>query len=170
MALNNTDCKILLELLKNSRISDRQLAKKLGISQPTVTRRRAKLEKEGAISYIGRPDFLKMGFSIMAFNFTILNNEAEKLSMARSKKYLEKVASFLKDNPNIIFATSGRGMGMNRLSISLHKNYTDYVRYKEKLNQEWAKYAKENKTFIVSLDGDNIVKEFSFDSLMNLTK
>ena len=167
--MRNTDSRILLELLKNPRVSDREIAKKLRISQPTVTRRRAKMEKEGVVSYIGRPDFLKMGFSIMAFNFTILNNEAEKLSMARSKKYLEKVASFLKDNPNIIFASTGRGMGVNRLSISLHKNYTDYVRYKEKLNREWAEYVKENKTFIVSLDGDNIVKEFSFDSLMNLT-
>ena len=167
--MRDTDSRILLELLKNPRVSDRKLAKKLRISQPTVTRRRAKMEKEGIIAYIGRPDFLKMGFTIMAFNFTILNNEAEKLSMARSKKYLEKVASFLRDNPNIIFATTGRGMGVNRLSISLHKDYTDYVRYKEKLNREWAKYVKENKTFIVSLDGDNIVKEFSFDSLMNLT-
>jgi len=38
------DYKILFELTKNSKISDRKLAKKVGVSQPTITRRRAKLE------------------------------------------------------------------------------------------------------------------------------
>lgn len=39
------DSKLLYELMKNSRRSDRELAKVLGISQPTVSRRRIALEK-----------------------------------------------------------------------------------------------------------------------------
>jgi DNA-binding Lrp family transcriptional regulator len=44
--LKDVDLKILSELMKNSKASDRQLAKKIGVSQPTVTRRRARLERE----------------------------------------------------------------------------------------------------------------------------
>ena len=38
---------LLLELLKDSKRSDRELAKILGVSQPTITRLRHKLEKNG---------------------------------------------------------------------------------------------------------------------------
>ncbi|NIO38282.1 winged helix-turn-helix transcriptional regulator, partial [Candidatus Bathyarchaeota archaeon] len=40
---------LLRELLKNSKRSDRELAKILGVSQPTVTRTRNRLEKNGMI-------------------------------------------------------------------------------------------------------------------------
>lgn len=166
--MRDTDSRILLELIRNPRASDREIAKKLRISQPTVSRRRVKLEKDGFLTYMGRPDFLKMGFTIMAFNFIQLNNEAERMSMTRSKSYMEKVASFLKKYHNIIFATTGRGLGMRRLSISLHKSYTDYVKFITTLDQEWAKFLEKRETFIVSLDGDNIVRNFSFEGLARL--
>jgi len=41
--------KLLSELIKGSSRSDRELARVIGTSQPTVTRARAKLEKEGFI-------------------------------------------------------------------------------------------------------------------------
>jgi DNA-binding Lrp family transcriptional regulator len=154
--------------MKNPRLSDRELAKKLGISQPTVSRRRKNLEKEGFLTYMGRPDFLKIGFTIMAFNFITLNNEAERMSMEKSKSYLEKVASFLKKYPNIIFATTGRGLGMRRLAISVHKSYTDYLKFRTNLDLEWAELLEKSASFIVSLDGDNIVRNFSFEGLVNL--
>ena len=166
--MRDTDSRLLFELIRNPRASDRELAKKLRISQPTVSRRRVKLEKEEFLTYMGRPDFLKMGFTIMAFNFIQLNNEAERMSRTRSKNYLEKVASFLKKYPNIIFATTGRGLGMGRLSISLHKSYTDYVKFITTLDKEWARFLEKRETFIVSLDGDSIVKNFSFDGLARL--
>jgi len=40
---------LLLELLKDSKRSDRELAKVLEVSQPTVTRMRSRLVKEGMI-------------------------------------------------------------------------------------------------------------------------
>ena len=58
---------ILYELIKNSNRSDHELSKVIGISQPTVTRLRNQLEKEGYIKeYTIIPDFKKMGYSIMA--------------------------------------------------------------------------------------------------------
>ena len=58
--------KLLRELLKNSKRSDRDLAKILKVSQPTITRTRHKLEKSGMIQdYTIIPDFEKMGFEIL---------------------------------------------------------------------------------------------------------
>jgi DNA-binding Lrp family transcriptional regulator len=45
--IRDIELKILSELMKNARISDRELAKKIGVSQPTVSRIRSRLEKEG---------------------------------------------------------------------------------------------------------------------------
>jgi DNA-binding Lrp family transcriptional regulator len=53
--------------LKDCKRSDRELAKVLGVSQPTVTRMRTKLVKEGMIrDWIIVPDFVKMGYEILA--------------------------------------------------------------------------------------------------------
>jgi DNA-binding Lrp family transcriptional regulator len=49
MKRQKLDLKLIAELMKNSKQSDRELAKKLGVSQPTVTRTRTRLEKEGYI-------------------------------------------------------------------------------------------------------------------------
>ena len=60
----------MIELLKNSKESDRKLARKLGVSQPTITRTRNKLEREGFIrSYTIFPNWRKLGFEILALTF-----------------------------------------------------------------------------------------------------
>src|SRR4030066_359501 len=53
------DYQLLFELMKDSHRSDRQLAKALGISQPTVTRRRAMLEDNIIEDYTDFPQFLR---------------------------------------------------------------------------------------------------------------
>ena len=59
--LKRIELRLVAELMKNSRKSDRELAKILGISQPTVTRIRNKLEREGVIrEYTAIPDFSKL--------------------------------------------------------------------------------------------------------------
>jgi len=63
------DLFIVSELLKNAKRSDRALAKKLGVSQPTVTRRRAKVEKELVDGYTAIPRWHKLGYEILAFTF-----------------------------------------------------------------------------------------------------
>jgi DNA-binding Lrp family transcriptional regulator len=56
--------------MKNSRKSDRQLARAIGTSQPTVTRIRSRLEKEGYIKeYTMIPDFGKLGLSPSGSDF-----------------------------------------------------------------------------------------------------
>jgi DNA-binding Lrp family transcriptional regulator len=45
--MKDIERRLISELMKNSRRSDRELAKALGTSQPTITR--GKLEREGII-------------------------------------------------------------------------------------------------------------------------
>ena len=67
--LKPIDYKILFELMKDSHRSDRQLAKALGVSQPTVTRRRAMLEENFIEGYTVIPKFGQIGFDIAAITF-----------------------------------------------------------------------------------------------------
>jgi DNA-binding Lrp family transcriptional regulator len=62
--------KVLLEMIENCKRSDRELAKNLGVSQPTVTRARKWLEKNGFIrEYTLIPEFSKIDLEIVAFTF-----------------------------------------------------------------------------------------------------
>jgi DNA-binding Lrp family transcriptional regulator len=68
--MKDVEVRLLAALMNDSRKSDRELAKAIGVSQPTVTRTRLKLEKEGYIrEYTIIPDFLKLGYSICVFTF-----------------------------------------------------------------------------------------------------
>jgi len=67
--------KLISELIKNSRRSDREIAKTIGVSQPTVSRLIKKLEKERLLDYTSTPDLRKLGFEILAFTFGNWNRE-----------------------------------------------------------------------------------------------
>ncbi len=72
--------KLLHELIKGARRSDRELAKVLKISQPTITRKRTRLEAEGLIQeYTIIPNVAKMGFEIVAFTFMSFNETTPEL-------------------------------------------------------------------------------------------
>ena len=90
---------LLLEYLKGSKRSDRELAKVVGVSQPTVTRMRQRLVKEGVIrEFTVIPDFAKMGYEIIAISF---------FKSKRTKETEERVTKLLMAKPNIIFASRG---------------------------------------------------------------
>jgi len=68
--LKEVELRLVGELMKNSRRSDRELAKALKVSQPTVSRMIKKLEKEGVIQeYTMIPNFSKLGYEIMGASF-----------------------------------------------------------------------------------------------------
>ena len=68
--------RLLLEYLKDSNRSDKQIAKVFGVSQPTVSRMRSRLLEEGLVRHFSAiPDFAKMGYEIMAFSFIKFNME-----------------------------------------------------------------------------------------------
>jgi DNA-binding Lrp family transcriptional regulator len=74
--LKDIELKILTELMKNSRRSDRALAKAVGVSQPTVSRTIGKLQKEGYIKeFTIIPDFKKIGFAVMSIMVSKVKDE-----------------------------------------------------------------------------------------------
>ncbi|MFQ6068529.1 MAG: Lrp/AsnC family transcriptional regulator [Candidatus Bathyarchaeia archaeon] len=135
--------KLLYELIKNSRRSDRDLAKVLGFSQPTVTRTRRKLEEEKyVLQYTALPDFTKLGFELVAFTFTQWLPE-EKTKAESPYKWLEK-------NPRVVFAAEGNGLdGKSAIIVTVHKNYADYSNFVSDLRQKSAVYSM--NSFMVAL-------------------
>jgi DNA-binding Lrp family transcriptional regulator len=159
--LKDLDYKIISALMKNSKISDRELAKFVGTSQPTVSRIRAKLEKENLITYAGIPNLVKLGYNILAFTFLVWKREEhEKLS--KEKDYRKRIDEFMSKYKNIIFASSGRGLGMTRVSITIHKNYSDYVSYVKDVESKWNVYTDKLESFIVSLKSDLVLRAPTF--------
>jgi len=106
--------RLLLELLKDSKRSDRELARVLGVSQPTVTRMRSRLVKEGVIKeWTIIPDFVKMGYEIMAITY---------IKGKWKKEFGERAVEWAMANPNIIFVARAEGKGKNAVVFSAHKN------------------------------------------------
>ena len=102
---NKRMTQILDELIKNSNRSDHELAKTIGVSQPTVTRLRNQLEKEGTIQeYTVTPDLTKMGYSIMAI-FCI------KYKAHLKDKTKEMSSNAIIKHNSTIFASIAQGMG-----------------------------------------------------------
>jgi DNA-binding Lrp family transcriptional regulator len=162
--LKKIDCQILAELMKNSRLSDRQLAKNLGVSQPTVTRRRTMLEKERLIEYTAIPDLRKLGFEILAFSLANWKQEAA------SEEKNQETKAFISKHPNVMFVSTGRGLGADRVSVSAHRNYADYSHYMQELKQYWGANIERVNSFIVSLQNDNILRNLSFKYLAEILK
>jgi Lrp/AsnC family transcriptional regulator for asnA, asnC and gidA len=77
--MKETELKLISELMKNSRRSDRELAKAIGVSQPTVSRMITRLEKEGVVKeYTIIPDFHKLGYSLVAIMLGNVKEEFRK--------------------------------------------------------------------------------------------
>lgn len=152
--LRKIDYQVLAELMKNAKNSDRKLSQKIGVSQPTVTRIRLRLEKEGYIrEYTAIPDFTKLGYELMAISFVKLKStltaeqvkEAQKRSFALAKKSQE-AGPF-----EVIMAERGDGMRYNGVFISYHKNYSDFHRFRQWLRQfEFFEVAGSDQ-FLISL-------------------
>ncbi|UCE44356.1 MAG: Lrp/AsnC family transcriptional regulator [Candidatus Bathyarchaeota archaeon] len=124
--MKQTEFKLFCELMKNSRRSDRELAKILRVSQPTVTRARRKLEKEGYIKeYTMLPDFGKLGFELMALTFI---KYKEGITEKEMEEVTEVARRYEKENPKaVLMAVTGRGLGYERVIITFHKNYSSFA-------------------------------------------
>ena len=54
---------------------------------------------------------------------------------------------------------------MQRMMISVHKSYSDYVRLMHEVGQAWGKYLQESNSFIVSLKEDVVGRQLTFKHL-----
>jgi DNA-binding Lrp family transcriptional regulator len=154
--------RLVSEMLKNSKKSDRELAGILGVSQPTVSRTRARIEKEYIKTYTIIPDFEKLGYQIMAFTFAkkkaYPGNEKAGEMAQKSKKWVEK-------RPNVIFGADGEGIGKDMVLISFHKNYSAYAEFTRSFAMEWGSYLDSYESFLVSIASGYKLRDFDLKYL-----
>jgi DNA-binding Lrp family transcriptional regulator len=151
--------KLLFELIKNSKRSDRELAKTLDMSQPTVTRLRKILEKEAISQYTLIPNLSYLDFDIVAFTF------------ARTKELVQPLVDeggkWAKQQPCVLFVSTGQGVDSDMLMVSMHKDYASFARFYHVFRTDWSKYLHDFRIFLISLKGSMLLKPFSFDYLAN---
>jgi len=152
--------KVLQQLLRNSRKSDREHAKTIGVSQPTFSRIRNQLEKKVIRGYSISPDLHELGFEMLAFTFLRIENP--------KPEHLEKARQQGRQNPNVVFAALGEGLGMHSVIVSVHNDYAQYHNFLRQMKNDWAGVVAEVQSFIVSLHADAIAKSFSMKYLADI--
>lgn len=162
--MKDVELKLIAELIKNSRRSDRELAKQLHVSQPTVTRIRTKIEKEGIIrAYTIIPDFARLGYQIASVSFA-------KLKEIPSRKTFEDVGrqtrELEKKNPSpTICSMRGIGCSADYVSVAFHKTYSEYAQYMRYLRKFPHVKVDEIESFVIDLSDEGHFRYLTFSVL-----
>ncbi len=150
--------KLLFALIKNSKRSDRELARALQLSQPTVTRLRKILEKEAIKQYTALPNLSYLGFDLISFTFSTSKELVNPLE--------DKAKKWTAEQPNIMFASTGQGMDADAVMITVHKDYADFAKFYQNFRREWGGSLQGFRTFLVSVKGSVQLKAFSLNCLV----
>jgi len=140
--MKENDLGVLRELIRNSKQSDREISRKMGLSQPTVTRIRSRLEKTEIREYTTLPDLKSLGYQIVAVIFMT-----------------SKPSTQVTGDGRVLFASHGMGMGSSFLVISVHKNFSEYMAFVRSLENR-------SNSFLISVE-DEVVKQ-SISSLASV--
>jgi DNA-binding Lrp family transcriptional regulator len=124
--LKDIEIRIIAELMRNSRRSDRELGKSVGVSQPTVSRVIKRLEKEGIIKeYTMIPDFKRLGYQLMGVTFI---GTEETVKKEKRTELRNAVAELEEKSPYAsLMAVNGIGLEKGRMFITLYRSYARYV-------------------------------------------
>ena len=167
--MKEVELKLVAELMKNSRRSDRELAKAIGTTQPTVTRTRGRLEKAGIIrEYTMIPDFQKLGYHLMAVVFSKLRALSPK---ELDELYAEARKIEKQNQHTFLMVMNGRGLGQDMVSVSFFRNYSEYARYLRTTREEAAQQLKaylnleEVEGFLINLDENAHYQPITFSRI-----
>jgi len=161
--LKPMDYRLMSELIKNSRRSDRELAKAIGVSQPTITRRRTMLEKDLILGYTAIPKWEKFGYELFAITLVKI-----KAAIASKEEYgdtRKKGTEWLMKQPCVIMAGACRGMGVDSFMITIHKSYKDYDDFLRSHRLELGEFAEDVQSILVNLSGKEVLKPLGFTCL-----
>jgi len=163
VSLKEIELRLVAELLKDSHRSDRELAKALGVSQPTISRLTGRLRKMGVIrEYTIIPDFNKLGFQLCAFTFADFVTPSDSEAM---RKLIEEYGKRLSEIPQAVMIERGLGEDASGVVISLHKSYSDYSSF-----QNWMKqFIPQSKfvlhSFLIDLNDQIHYRYLTFSTL-----
>ena len=149
--MKTIELKLISELVKNSRRSDRELAKVIGVSQPTVSRMISRLQKEGVIrEYTMIPDFNKLGYKILALTFvklkkTLSQEELEKVREVTKQKIMESSYA-------IVMLERGLGLGYDGVIMAFYKDYSEHLEHVKVLHRYPFLDLYGMESFLISLE------------------
>ncbi len=162
--MKEIEWKVLSELMKNSRRSDRELAKVIGSSQPTISRTRKRLEKKGYIQeYTMIPDFQKLGYQILAIMLFKYKKHFDQTKIEKAKEILYET---FKTGPfEIIMAERATGVGYNAVMISIHKDYTSFAELTSWAQQFYELELEKIDSILISLSDQVRYKPLTLSTL-----
>lgn len=162
--MKDVELRLMSELMKNSRRSDRELAKALGVSQPTVSRTIKKLETEGYIKeYTMIPDFSKLGYKIMGITSIYVH---ERPSEGGFKEIARMTSEVEKGHPHAsLVAVSGISHSKNRLFITFYEDYSAYVEAMRLTKQLPFADVDSIESFLVNLDDETNYRLLSMSAI-----
>jgi DNA-binding Lrp family transcriptional regulator len=164
--LKHTEIRLISELMKDSSRSDRELAKTLKVSQPTITRTRKKLEDKGIIrEYTIVPDFSRLGYQIMGITFIRLE---ETPSVEKEKALRKAVVELEERNPYAsLMAVNGEGMQRDRMFITFYRDYADFVRSMRVTKRLPHVNVDSVESFLVNLKDENNYRILTLKQIAN---
>ena len=152
--MKDFEIRLVSELMKNSRRSDRQIAKELRVSQPTVSRTIARLEKEGVLrEYTAIPDFRRLGYNLVAITFGNVKEELKKNDKLDNERR-KFVRDFDDPSLEIVLDVRGLGMGHDGTMVSFHRSYSDYNDFRRRLLQMPFVDPASLETFLIDLNDE----------------
>jgi DNA-binding Lrp family transcriptional regulator len=162
--VKNVELKLVAELMKNGRRSDRELARAVGISQPTISRAIAKLKKDGVIrEFTVIPDYEKLGYGLVAFTLIKVKADVSKQELEEARKVSLRD---MKQAPSeIVLFERGLGDGYVGMLISFHDDYSDYSKLKERMKHYPFLDISATLSFIIDLKDKIHYRYLTFSTL-----
>lgn len=162
--MKDIELKMIIALIKNSNRSDRELAKAIGVSQPTISRTREKLEKYGMIKeYTIIPDYLQLGFKLLSITFTKMKGPFSEEILDDMKRRARKTMS---EHPSaLILGNTGMGVNADYVTIAFHRGYGEYSEFMKEIKEYPNVNIDETKSFIIDLSEKDQMQPLSFSHL-----
>jgi len=163
--LKGVELKLVSELMKNSRRSDRELARAIGVSQPTVSRLIANLEKQGVIKeYTIIPDFKKLGYTLASLTFITLRSELTEGEIQKARETTTQ--DLCKDCPSeIIMFERGMGMKFDGVIVAIHKDYSSYIKLVNRTKEYDFVDHRRTDSFLINLQDEAHYRYITFSTL-----
>jgi DNA-binding Lrp family transcriptional regulator len=162
--MKDIELKLISELMRNSRRTDKDLAKAIGVSTQAAYKTRKKLEKEGYfLEYTAIPNFSKTGYHLLALTFTSFKKGPSERDRDEARKYAVKQTPTASLNAVLI----ERGIGMNHDTViaSFHKDYSSYTNFTRVLKSNPYLDSSRLESFLVNLDDDVRYRPFTLSTL-----
>lgn len=163
LELKDSEIALVAELIRNSRRSDRELSKAIGVSQPTVSRIIRKLEQNGVVSeYTMIPNLQKLGYSLCALIFLKLK-ERPAGDIGKIREAVRE--SLGKSRFVILMLERGIGYEHDAVMVCLYKDYSSYVEHINVIKQ--FPYITPDKvdSFLIDLNDEVHYRYLTFSSL-----